>query len=910
MRKLLPFVLAVFLISFNDIVAQTGNQISGAAITPNQSNTSNTPFPYDGRTTFTPGSSLTTGDWNLSIGPGAGASLISDSRNILIGGMAGAKLTDRDNIVIGTFAADQTEGNFDNVYIGNYVARYATGSDNVVIGHRAGQVLTIGFDNVVIGEQAGFRLTEGRDNVLIGEDAGYELTTGNDNCFVGSNAGLNTTTASGNTFVGGEGDSNIPSTLGNGSDYDFVLLSDGAGERNRTGAANTFVGSGAGMDNVDGFANTFLGYAAGANNQHADGNTFLGYGAGWDNNRTNERNNANRNTYIGVLTGGINREGSDNIGMGWKADFSGNGAFGPSDNRNQRNIFLGNSVSVFGDDQVIIGHQARSTGNKGSITIGSQSSTGGSYAAAIGYDVDVAEANTMALGGNTTTNRMSLGIGTVAANQNASLELADTDKGFLINRLTTAERTAMETTAGSGNALTTTDTGLMVYDTDLSALFLWNGTQWINSTIDTDTDDQTIDEFQLNGNDLELSLQDDSEATKAVDLSKYLDNTDTQRIDTLMLSRNKMMISLENDNEKFKEIDLSWFLQALSLSSNTLSISGNPSTVDLSGYLDNTDSQELSFSTNTLSLSGGTNTVDLSSYLDNTDAQDLELSGNVLSLTNDNTVVDLSGYLDNTDSQELSFSTNTLSLSGGTNSVDLSDYLDNTDMQDLELSNNILSLTNDGTSVDLSGYLDNTDAQTLTLSNGNLTISGGNSIDISSLQDGTGTDSQTLDLINDTLSISNGNSVDFSPYINTDGQDLTSASLVDTNLTIEIENGASVTVDPSPLLTNLSDRLAALEQTLGVPENNLGKAEAAILYQNIPNPFNGTSSIKYYVPNHVSSAAIVFSNTSGQVMSNVAIENVGDGELNINSDGLSAGTYFYTLYVEGRKIETKKMVIE
>jgi hypothetical protein len=41
-----------------------------------------------------------------------------------------------------------------------------------------------------------------------------------------------------------------------------------------------------------------------------------------------------------------------------------------------------------------------------------------------------------------------------------------------------------------------------------------------------------------------------------------------------------------------------------------------------------------------------------------TDAQDLSLSGNTLSLTNDGTTVDLSGYLDNTDSQSLFFTIN------------------------------------------------------------------------------------------------------------------------------------------------------------------------------------------------------------------------------------------------------------
>jgi hypothetical protein len=65
------------------------------------------------------------------------------------------------------------------------------------------------------------------------------------------------------------------------------------------------------------------------------------------------------------------------------------------------------------------------------------------------------------------------------------------------------------------------------------------------------------------------------------------------------------------------------------------------------------------------------------------------------------------------------------------------------EIQDLSLAGNTLSLSGDGTTVDLSGYMDNTDAQTLSFASPNLSITGGNSVDISAIQDGTGTDDQT-----------------------------------------------------------------------------------------------------------------------------------------------------------------------
>lgn len=155
--------------------------------------------------------------------------------------------------------------------------------------------------------------------------------------------------------------------------------------------------------------------------------------------------------------------------------------------------------------------------------------------------------------------------------------------------------------------------------------------------------------------------------------------------------------------------------------------------------------QSISLSTNTLSISDHVSTVDLSGYLDNTDSQDLTLTGNTLAISGDpNTDVDLSGYLDNTDSQTLSFTSPNISISGG-NSVDISAIQD--------------------------GYEANTDEQTLSFTSPNLSISSGNSVDLTALQDGTGTDDQTLSLVTNTLSIEDGNSVDLSGYLdNTDTQ--------------------------------------------------------------------------------------------------------------------------------------------
>jgi hypothetical protein len=65
-----------------------------------------------------------------------------------------------------------------------------------------------------------------------------------------------------------------------------------------------------------------------------------------------------------------------------------------------------------------------------------------------------------------------VGIGTNNPDINSILELSSTTKGLLIPRLTTLQRTAMNP------SLSTTQTGLLVFDTNDNVFYFWNGTAW------------------------------------------------------------------------------------------------------------------------------------------------------------------------------------------------------------------------------------------------------------------------------------------------------------------------------------------------------------------------------------------------------------------------------------------------
>jgi len=123
--------------------------------------------------------------------------------------------------------------------------------------------------------------------------------------------------------------------------------------------------------------------------------------------------------------------------------------------------------------------------------------------------------------------------------------------------------------------------------------------------------------------------------------------------------------------------------------------------------------------------------------------QNLSLSTNTLGLSGSAITVDLGAYLDNTDEQTLSLGTDVLTISGSESSVNLSAYRDNTDAQSISLSDNTLSISGNASTVSLTSYLDNTDEQTLSFSGTTLSITGGNGVNLGSLRDGTGTDDQT-----------------------------------------------------------------------------------------------------------------------------------------------------------------------
>jgi photosystem II stability/assembly factor-like uncharacterized protein len=82
------------------------------------------------------------------------------------------------------------------------------------------------------------------------------------------------------------------------------------------------------------------------------------------------------------------------------------------------------------------------------------------------------------------------------------------------------------------------------------------------------------------------------------------------------------------------------------------------------------------------------------------------------------------------------------------------------------------------------------------------------------------------------------------------------------------------------------------------------------LYQNYPNPFNSVSSIKYQVLRSSNIKLVVF-NILGKEVATLVNEKQLSGiyEVSFDCGNLSTGVYFYSLLVDGKLIDTKKLTL-
>ena len=115
-------------------------------------------------------------------------------------------------------------------------------------------------------------------------------------------------------------------------------------------------------------------------------------------------------------------------------------------------------------------------------------------------------------------------------------------------------------------------------------------------------------------------------------------------------------------------------------------------------------------------------------------------------------------------------------------------------------------------------------------------------------------------------------------------------------------------------LNELKEIVSRLSKREGVNSNGLDNTNAnlsgAYLEQNNPNPFNGNTVIRYYLPENSGSAKVTITNMKGQLLKSISLNGKGKGQITLNANTLAAGSYTYSLWVDGTQADSKQMLLK
>lgn len=119
------------------------------------------------------------------------------------------------------------------------------------------------------------------------------------------------------------------------------------------------------------------------------------------------------------------------------------------------------------------------------------------------------------------------------------------------------------------------------------------------------------------------------------------------------------------------------------------------------------------------------------------------------------------------------------------------------------------------------------------------------------------------------------------------------------------------TADTGYVVGSLSYIFKWQRQPSGIATWNNEVPTSFFLSQNYPNPFNPATTIKFGIPKASKVTVNVYDITGRLVMSlfNNAPLNPGTVTYNFDGSNLASGVYFYTLFADNNRIDTKKMIL-
>lgn len=99
---------------------------------------------------------------------------------------------------------------------------------------------------------------------------------------------------------------------------------------------------------------------------------------------------------------------------------------------------------------------------------------------------------------------------------------------------------------------------------------------------------------------------------------------------------------------------------------------------------------------------------------------------------------------------------------------------------------------------------------------------------------------------------------------------------------------------------------------LNSDKNGLSVSSAVInksrLYQNAPNPFRDKTVIRFSLTGNADKAYIYIFDMTGKMQKQISVDN-SMRDITINGYELAAGMYIYSLVVNGKEVDTKRMIL-
>lgn len=107
----------------------------------------------------------------------------------------------------------------------------------------------------------------------------------------------------------------------------------------------------------------------------------------------------------------------------------------------------------------------------------------------------------------------------------------------------------------------------------------------------------------------------------------------------------------------------------------------------------------------------------------------------------------------------------------------------------------------------------------------------------------------------------------------------------------------------------LKNELAEMKAKASLQGNDPTNMNQPKLYQNQPNPFDQSTKIRVFLPESVQSAVLYIYDMQGTELKRMTVKGRGETDVEIESNFLKSGIYFYSLIADNKEVGTNRMIL-